>query len=47
LFITASTVNTHVNRIRAKYSASGRPANTKAVLLARALQDGYVTLDEF
>jgi DNA-binding CsgD family transcriptional regulator len=47
LFITAATVNTHVNRIRAKYSASGRPANTKAALLARALQDGYVTLDEF
>jgi len=47
LFITAATVNTHVNRIRGKYAASGRPAHTKAALLARALQDGYVTLDEF
>lgn len=47
LFITAATVNTHVNRIRVKYAASGRPAHTKAALLARALQDGHVTLDEF
>lgn len=46
LFITAATVSTHVNRIRIKYAAVGRPANTKASLLARALQDGHVDLDE-
>ncbi len=46
LFITAATVSTHVNRIRLKYAAIGRPANTKAALLARALQDGHVDLDE-
>lgn len=47
LFITTATVNTHVNRIRVKYAESGRPASTKAALLARALQDGYVDLEEF
>lgn len=46
LFITPATVSTHVNRIRIKYAAVGRPANTKAALLARALQDGHVDLDE-
>jgi DNA-binding CsgD family transcriptional regulator len=47
LFITTATVNTHVNRIRVKYAQSGRPANTKAALLVRALQDGYIDIDEF
>lgn len=47
LFISASTVSTHVARIRAKYAAAGRPAPTKAHLLARALQDGYTTLAEW
>ncbi|MBA4022859.1 MAG: LuxR family transcriptional regulator [Gordonia sp.] len=46
LFITSATVSTHVNRIRLKYAAIGRPANTKAALLARALQDGHIDLDE-
>ncbi|GAA4680493.1 response regulator transcription factor [Gordonia humi] len=45
LFISASTVSTHISRIRAKYGAVSRPAPTKAHLLARALQDGYTTLD--
>jgi DNA-binding CsgD family transcriptional regulator len=45
LFISASTVSTHISRIRTKYSAVSRPAPTKAHLLARALQDGYTTLD--
>lgn len=47
LFISQSTVSTHISRIRAKYSAVGRSAPTKAHLLARALQDGYTTLDEW
>lgn len=46
LFITSATVSTHVNRIRIKYAAVGRPAGTKAALLARALQDGHIDLDE-
>ncbi len=45
LFISASTVSTHISRIRAKYAAVRRGAPTKAHLLARALQDGYTTLD--
>ncbi|MCF8609829.1 helix-turn-helix transcriptional regulator [Gordonia sp. HY285] len=45
LFISASTVSTHISRIRAKYGAVRRSAPTKAHLLARALQDGYTTLD--
>ncbi|NLG48297.1 MAG: LuxR family transcriptional regulator [Gordonia sp.] len=47
LFISQSTVSTHISRIRAKYAAVGRGAPTKAHLLARALQDGYTTLDEW
>ena len=46
LFITPATVNTHLARIRTKYAAVGRPATTKAALIARALQDGIVTLHE-
>lgn len=46
LFIAESTVNTHIARIRMKYEAVGRPASTKAALLARALQDGIVDLDQ-
>lgn len=46
LFISEATVNTHISRIRAKYDAVGRPGSTKATLLARALQDGIVHIDE-
>lgn len=46
LYIAAGTVNTHLSRIRAKYASVGRAAPTKAMLLARALQDGLITLDE-
>ncbi|WP_425402202.1 response regulator transcription factor [Gordonia shandongensis] len=47
LFISQSTVSTHISRIRAKYAAVGRSAPTKAHLLARALQDGYTSLEEW
>ncbi len=47
LFISASTVSTHVARIRAKYAAVGRAAPTKTHLFARALQDGYTSLDNW
>jgi DNA-binding CsgD family transcriptional regulator len=46
LFISISTVNTHLTRIRAKYDAVGRTASTKAALVARALQDGLVSLND-
>ncbi len=46
LYISGATVNTHISRIRVKYEEAGRPANTKATLLARALQDGYVRIDD-
>ena len=46
LYLAPGTVNTHLSRIRAKYAAVGRAAPTKAMLLARALQDGLITLDE-
>ena len=44
LFITTSTVNTHLVRIRQKYANVGRPARTKAALAARAIQDGLIDL---
>ena len=46
LYISLGTVNTHLSRIREKYQSVGRPAPTKATMLARALQDGYVILDQ-
>lgn len=46
LFITAATVSTHITRIRLKYAAAGRAAATKSSLLARALQDGFISVDE-
>lgn len=46
LYITSATVSTHINRIRLKYAAIGRPATTKAALIARALQDGHIQLDQ-
>lgn len=46
LYISIGTVNTHLARIRAKYDKAGRPAPTKATLLARALQDGYIALND-
>jgi DNA-binding NarL/FixJ family response regulator len=46
LFIEPSTVRTHLQRVRAKYAAVGRPAPTKAALIARAIQDGIMSIDE-
>lgn len=46
LFIAPTTVRTHLQRIRAKYAAVGRPAGTKAALVARAVQDGIVGIDD-
>lgn len=45
LFITERTVKTHIQRIREKYNAVGRPAPTKAWLVIRAIQDGFLSVD--
>lgn len=46
LGISPRTVSTHLEHIRVKYAMSGRQAPTKAALLARAIQDGLVQLDD-
>ncbi|MYR05261.1 LuxR family transcriptional regulator [Gordonia sp. SID5947] len=46
LSISIGTVNTHLTRIRAKYTSVERTARTKAALAARAIQDGILALDE-
>ncbi|KUI25664.1 LuxR family transcriptional regulator [Mycobacterium sp. IS-1742] len=46
LFIESATVRTHLQRIRSKYAAAGRPASTKAALVVRAIQDGFLSTDE-
>jgi DNA-binding CsgD family transcriptional regulator len=46
LFISPSTVRTHLQRIRAKYAAVGRQAQTKSALVARAIQDGIIAVDD-
>lgn len=46
LFLAPSTVRTHLQRIRAKYIAAGRPAGTKAALVARAIQDRIISIDD-
>jgi DNA-binding NarL/FixJ family response regulator len=46
LGISASTVNSHLERIRIKYAQIGREAPTKAALVARAIQDGLIGVDD-
>ncbi|MDJ1131105.1 response regulator [Streptomyces iconiensis] len=46
LGISVRTVNTYLDRVRIKYANAGRPATTKANLVARAIQDGLVSLDD-
>ena len=46
LGLSSATVKTHLQRIRAKYEAAGRNAPTKSALLARALQDGLIRLED-
>jgi DNA-binding NarL/FixJ family response regulator len=42
--LSVKTVETYIGRVRIKYAEVGRPATTKAALVARALQDGLVDL---
>ena len=46
LGIAPTTVRTHLQRVRAKYAAVGRAATTKAALVARAIQDGIIDVDD-
>lgn len=46
LHLSPKTVETYISRVRIKYANAGRPAPSKAALVARALQDGLVTLEE-
>ncbi|HEX3545481.1 MAG TPA: DNA-binding response regulator [Mycobacterium sp.] len=46
LSIAPTTVRTILQRIRAKYAAVGRPATTKAALVARAIQDDIIGIDD-
>lgn len=36
----------YLDRVRIKYANVGRPARTKASLVARAVQDGLVDVDD-
>ncbi|MGI5211706.1 response regulator [Plantactinospora sp. CA-290183] len=44
--ISEHTVKQYVDRARIKYARAGRPAATKAALLARAIEDGLIRADE-
>jgi DNA-binding NarL/FixJ family response regulator len=46
LNLTPRTVNSYLDRIRTKYANAGRAAPTKAALVARAIQDGLISVDE-
>ncbi|MEU6156095.1 hypothetical protein ABZ816_39565 [Actinosynnema sp. NPDC047251] len=46
LEITVRTVNSYIDRARIKYADAGRSAPTKAALVARAIQDGFVRLED-
>jgi hypothetical protein len=46
LNLTVSRVNSCLERVRVKYANAGREAPTKAALVARALQDGLIAIDE-
>ncbi len=46
LGLSVSTVNGYLDRVRIKYANAGRPAPTKAALVARAIQDGIVRVDD-
>ncbi|WP_102144545.1 DNA-binding response regulator [Mycobacterium hubeiense] len=46
LYISPTTVRTHLQRARAKYAGVGRPAPTKSALLARAIEDGILSIND-
>jgi len=46
LHLSPRTVSSYIDRVRIKYANNGRPASTKAALVARAIQDGLVSVEE-
>jgi DNA-binding NarL/FixJ family response regulator len=46
LGISAKTVDTYIERTRIKYANAGRAAPTKSDLVARALEDGLIDLND-
>jgi DNA-binding NarL/FixJ family response regulator len=46
LNLSVHTVNTYLDRVRVKYANVGRAAPTKAALVARAIQDGILSVDD-
>ena len=46
LGIGEGTVRQYIDRARVKYARAGRPARTKAALLARAIEDGIIAPHE-
>lgn len=46
LNLSIRTVNSYLDRVRIKYASVGRGAPTKAALVARAIQDGLIKVDE-
>jgi DNA-binding NarL/FixJ family response regulator len=46
LGLSPRTVASYLDRVRIKYANTGRPATTKAALVARAIQDGLIQPEE-
>jgi DNA-binding NarL/FixJ family response regulator len=46
LNLSVRTVSSYIDRVRVRYANAGRPAPTKAALVARAIQDGLVRLED-
>lgn len=46
LSVSTATVKTLLQRARTRYAGAGRPAPTKAALIARAIQDGIVSVND-
>ena len=46
LGLSPRTVSSYLDRVRIKYANTGRPASTKATLVARAIQDGLLTAED-
>ncbi|WP_323374113.1 response regulator transcription factor [Plantactinospora alkalitolerans] len=46
LGISVSTLETYIERARVRYASAGRPAPTKAALMARAIEDGLMGIED-
>lgn len=46
LSLSVKTVDTYIQRVRAKYANAGRDAPTKSDLVTRLLDDGFMSIDE-